>query len=239
MFLNLENRSTQTEIMDDFMMEGELLQRSLDQLASINQWLGGNSVTVNGLEQLWKNTPKTQLITIVDLGCGNGDMLRVVAKLARKQGRTVKLIGIDANRFTVEYARKKSTSYPEISYILDAVPSTTFSNLQYDVLLSTLFFHHLTDEEITTCLTEITAKASMGVVINDLHRNEIAIFLFRLLTLFIPNPMIRQDGITSIKKGFKRSDLNAFVKQLKLANSKISWKWAFRYQWVINNQQSI
>jgi len=239
MFLNLENRSTQTEIMDDFMMEGELLQRSLDQLASINQWLGGNSVTVNGLEQLWKNTPKTQLITIVDLGCGNGDMLRVVAKLARKQGRTVKLIGIDANRFTVEYARKKSTSYPEISYILDAVPSITFSNLQYDVLLSTLFFHHLTDEEITTCLTEITAKASIGVVINDLHRNEIAIFLFKLLTLFIPNPMIRQDGITSIKKGFKRSDLNAFVKQLKLANSKISWKWAFRYKWVINNQQSI
>ncbi len=234
MFLNLAHRSTQTEIMDDFEMEGELLQKTLDRLAWINKWLGGNQVTLNGLNKLLKNIPIEQEITIVDLGCGHGDMLRLIAKLARKKGRKVRLIGIDANDFTIEYARKLSKEYPEISYIKDMIPSDAFSALEYDIVLSTLFFHHFTDKEIISCLKEVTSKAGIGVVINDLHRNEWAVFLFKLLTIFIPNPMIRQDGITSIKRGFKKSDITTYINQLGLVNSKISWKWAFRYQWIIN-----
>ncbi|MEM1123287.1 MAG: methyltransferase domain-containing protein [Bacteroidota bacterium] len=233
MFLNLEKRSTQTEIMDDFDMEGPLLQRSLDKLAWINYWLGGNAVTINGLKKLWKDIPLERELTIVDIGCGNGDMLRVVAKLARKEGRKVKLVGIDANNFTVNYARKQSADYPEISYLTALIPSEEFSSMTYDVVLSTLFFHHFTDEIMLDCLTEITHKAKVGVVINDLHRHEWAIFLFKLLTLFIPNPMIREDGITSIQKAFKKSELQDFDKALGLVNSEIAWKWAFRYQWII------
>jgi len=84
MFLNLKDRSTQTEIMDDFSMEGELLKRTLDQIALINKWLGGNSVTINGLQKLWKDIPLEQEITIVDLGCGNGDMLIIKKFLTYK-----------------------------------------------------------------------------------------------------------------------------------------------------------
>lgn len=237
MFLNLENRSTQTEIMDDFLMEGDLLKRTLDQIAWINQWLGGNRVTINGLNQLWTQTPKHQETTIVDLGCGNGDMLREIANIARKQDRTVKLIGIDANNFTIEYARQLSIEYPEISYLQETIPSTQFSTLEYDVVLSTLFFHHFKDEEMVDCLKEIASKARLGIVINDLHRNEWAVFLFKLLTIFIPNPMVREDGVTSILRGFKRTELETFRKQLRLENSTIKWKWAFRYQWVIRRIQ--
>ena len=233
MFLNLKDRSTQTEIMDDFSMEGELLKRTLDQIALINKWLGGNSVTINGLQKLWKDIPLEQEITIVDLGCGNGDMLRVVANLAQKKGRKVKLIGIDANSFTIDYARKQSINYKEISYLQELIPSEVFSNLAYDIILSTLFFHHFTDKEILASLSEITAKAKVGVVINDLHRNQWAVFLFRLLTIFIPNPMVRKDGVTSILRGFRKSELKAYASQLDLAYSEIRWKWAFRYQWLI------
>ncbi len=235
MFLNLKNRSTQTEIMDDFSMEGQLLERTLDQIAWINKWLGGNHITINGLNKLWKNTPITKEITIVDLGCGNGDMLRVVADLARKENRKVKLIGIDANNFTINYARKLSVDYPEISYIEETIPSEAFSNLTYDIILSTLFFHHFTNKEIIASLIEIITKTRIGVVINDLHRNQWAVFLFRLLTIFIPNPMVRADGVTSILRGFKKSELQNFAQQLKLKNSEIHWKWAFRYQWIIRN----
>jgi len=233
MFINLENRSSQEEIMDDFLMEGDLLKRTLDQIAWINKWLGGNSITLNGLQQLLKNKPANQEITIVDLGCGNGDMLRLVSELARKQGRKIKLIGIDANSFTVSYAQQLSTQYPEISYLQTEIPSKEFSNLQYDIVLATLFFHHFPDKQLLNCLSEITAKATIGAVINDLHRNVWAIFLFRLLTIFIPNPMVRQDGITSILRGFKKSELQTYVSKLSLTNSQITWKWAFRYQWII------
>ena len=143
MFLNLKHRSAETEIMDDFLMEGELLRKTLDQIAWINKWLGGNTITLNGLKKLWKNIPADQELTIVDVGCGNGDMLRLIAEAARKEERTVKLVGIDANNFTINYARKLSTAYPEIRYMQEMIPSVAFSALKYDVVLSTLFFHHL------------------------------------------------------------------------------------------------
>ena len=236
MFLNLKDRSTQTEIMDDFLMEGELLRRTLDQIALINKWLGGNRVTINGLQKLWKDIPLEQELTIVDLGCGNGDMLRVVANLARKEERKVKLIGIDANSFTINYARKQSVNYYEISYLQELIPSDVFSDLTYDIILSTLFFHHFTDKEILSSLAAITSKARVGLVINDLHRCHWAVFLFRLLTIFIPNPMVREDGVTSILRGFRKSELKAYASQLGLVNSEIRWKWAFRYQWLIKGR---
>ncbi len=235
MFLDLKNRSSQTEIMDDFSMEGDLLQRTLDQIAWINKWLGGNRVTIDGLEKLWQDIPLAQEITIVDLGCGNGDMLRVVADLAREKGRNVELIGIDANKFTIDYARKLSIDYQEIRYLQEFVPSEVFSNLDYDIVLSTLFFHHFTDKEILASLTAITSKAKIGLVINDLHRNEWAVFLFKLLTIFIPNPMVRKDGVISILRGFKKSELRKYAHLLGLENSEICWKWAFRYQWLIRS----
>jgi len=235
MFLNLENRSTQSEIMDDFSMKGELLQRTLDQIAWINQWLGGNRVTINGLKTLLETVPGDQEITIIDLGCGSGDMLRAVAQIMRNEKRPARLIGIDANLFTVNYAKALSTAFPEISYLNAMIPSDELSQLNYDIVLGTLFFHHFEDDEMQDCLTQIISKARIGVVINDLHRSNLAIFLFKILTIFIPNPMVREDGVTSIKRGFKRLELRELATKLKVENHSIRWKWAFRFQWIINN----
>jgi hypothetical protein len=45
--------------------------------------------------------------------------------------------------------------------------------------------------------------------------------------------MSKEDGLTSILRGFKKEELIAFSKNLKLDNYTIAWKWAFRYQWII------
>ena len=97
-------------------MEGTLLRDTLDKLGTINKWLGGNRVTLNGITSLLKGKPKTQTYRIVDLGCGHGDMLRLVAQLGRKKGYTFQLVGIDANADTIAYAKALSVDYPEISY---------------------------------------------------------------------------------------------------------------------------
>jgi 2-polyprenyl-3-methyl-5-hydroxy-6-metoxy-1,4-benzoquinol methylase len=234
MFVNTDSRSTAEEIMDNMDMEGDLLQRSLDKLDWFNKWLGGNQITLSGLDQLLEAVPINRTLTIVDMGCGSGDMLRIVAKKMRSAGRSVQLIGIDANAFTVDYARQQSLAFPEITYHCCMIPSTVFDQLDYDILLSTLFLHHLTNEEILPLLEHSVKKARLGIIINDLHRSKLAYLLFQLLTLFIPNPMIRQDGLISILRGFKLPELQAFAQQIKLKNSTIRWRWAFRYQWVIN-----
>ena len=142
MFVNTKYRSTQQEIMDDLSMEGDMLQKTLDQIATINKRLGGNHATINGLHTLLKNEPKDAAISIIDLGCGSGDMLRAVADYGRKNNFTFKLTGIDANEYTVNYARQLSVDYPEISYTKMNILSDEFLSSTSDVVIATLFFHH-------------------------------------------------------------------------------------------------
>lgn len=232
LFLNTTYRSDATELMDDFSMKGELLRDTLDKLGKINKWLGGNHVTLNGLRQLLKNQPKDKVLTIVDLGCGHGDILRLIADFGRKHNYSFELIGIDANQGAIEYADELSVAYEELSFRSVDVFSEEFRAMEYDIVLSTLFLHHLNEDEIHALLNTVTTKAKLGMVINDLHRSSMAYGLFKLLGLVISNHMIVQDGLTSILRAFKRKEIEQISSQLNL-NSKISWKWAFRYQWLI------
>ena len=233
MFINTTYRSTQQEEMDDLSMEGDLLQHTLDQLVLINKRLGGNKATINGLHTLLKTQPKDVTISIVDLGCGSGDILRAVADYGRKNSFTFNLTGIDANAYTVNYARKLSVNYPEISYINMDVQEAAFSGIPFDMVITTLFLHHFTDQEIERLLIPVVKKARIGVVINDLHRSKTAYFLFKVISLFIKNPMVKKDGAISVLRGFKKNELITISKKLNNTVSSVRWKWAFRYQWII------
>ena len=114
--VDTSNRSSEMEIMDDFTMEGVLFRDTLDKLKTINRFLGGNSVTIKGLRKLLENQSKNKTITIIDLGCGNGDMLRYVSKFGRKNNYSFKLIGVDANNAAIEYAKELSKEYSELSF---------------------------------------------------------------------------------------------------------------------------
>ncbi|NRB59635.1 MAG: methyltransferase domain-containing protein [Winogradskyella sp.] len=232
LFIDTTYRSNATEIMDDFSIKGELLRDTLDKLGKINKWLGGNNVTINGVEQLLKDQDKSKTYTIIDLGCGHGDMLRLVADFGRKQGFKFKLIGIDANEDAVAYAQELSNDYAALSFQKLDIFSEEFKDLKYDIALSTLFLHHFKENEIEHMLKQLASNANIGIVINDLHRSTLAYGLFKLLGLFISNDMIVQDGLTSILRSFKRNELESHSDQLQL-KSQIHWKWAFRYQWLI------
>lgn len=218
--------------MDDFSMEGELLRDTLDKLGTINKWLGGNTITLNGIEKLLKGQSKEKTYTIIDLGCGHGDMLRLIADYGRNKNYRFKLVGIDANKDAIDYANELSTNYDELSFQSIDIFSKAFIQLEYDIALSTLFLHHFEEKEILKLLHSLSKTAKLGIVINDLQRSELAYGLFKMLGLFISNNMIVQDGLTSILRSFKRKDLEDLSNQLNL-KSQISWKWAFRYQWLI------
>jgi len=139
LFIDTTHRSNKAEIMDDFSMKGELLRDTLDKLGSINKWLGGNRITINGIEYLLKGQPKDKTYTIIDLGCGHGDILRLVADFGRKKDYKFKLIGIDANQDAVDYANELSEDYPEVSFINEDVFSEAFKDIDYDIALVEAF----------------------------------------------------------------------------------------------------
>lgn len=234
MFINTTQRSTAPEIMDDFLMEGEILRDALDKIASINQLLGGNKVTLEGIKLLIRQQPELRPVHITDIGCGNGDMLRALADYAVKNGLNFKLRGIDANQFTVNHARSLSSGYTNITYECSDIFDQQNPLESCDIILCTLTLHHFSDEDIIVLLQQFRQAASLGFVINDLQRSAVAYHLFQALCfLFRLNYMSREDGLVSILRGFKRADLLTYSKQLMLKNSLIRWKWAFRYQWIV------
>lgn len=232
--LDTKHRTLQEEIMDDFDLHGEELKEALDQIANINRLLGGNRVTLNGIRSLIKNADLSKEMVIIDLGCGNGDMLRKVAQYAKRNRISCKLIGIDANAYTISHARSLSKDYPEISYEVMDLFSDEFTSMKYDIALCTLTLHHFKDKEILYLLNQISQNSRLGVVINDLHRSSLAYRLFQLICLvFRLNDMSRDDGLVSILRGFRRSELEGYGQKLNLKNNNIRWKWAFRFQWII------
>ncbi|PXY42099.1 methyltransferase [Flavobacterium cheongpyeongense] len=234
MSINTKYRTLQAEIMDDFLLQGTELREALDQIARINQLLGGNKITLNGTKEILKRVHKSKTIVIADIGCGNGDMLRMLADYGLKNNLKFKLIGIDANVFTVNYAKALSKEYTNITYLCLDIFSEEFSKIHYDIVLCTLTLHHFTNEQILNIITIFKDKASMGIIINDLHRSKLAYRLFKIICiLFNLKKMPREDGLVSILRGFKKKELEEFSKKLNLLNYTIDWKWAFRYQWII------
>jgi 2-polyprenyl-3-methyl-5-hydroxy-6-metoxy-1,4-benzoquinol methylase len=234
MSINTKYRTDTPEIMDDFTLEGEVLREALDKIAKINQFLGGNSLTLNGVKELILTVPKSRLITIVDVGCGNGDLLRVLSNYGKENNYSFSLIGIDANAFTVNHAKKLSESYSNINFQCEDIFEFDFSQLKCDIILCTLTLHHFKNEEIESLLTTFYANSNLGIVINDLHRSSLAYRLFQIICfLFQLNSMSREDGLTSILRGFKKEELELFSKKLGFKKYIIKWKWAFRYQWII------
>ena len=148
LFIDTTYRSNATEIMDDFSMKGELLRDTLDKLGKINKWLGGNHVTIDGVKQLLNNQDKAKTYTILDLGCGHGDMLRLLADYGRRHGFKFNLMGIDANEDAVAYAQELSSDYSELSFQHLDIFSEEFKSLDFDIALSTLFLHHFKSDDI-------------------------------------------------------------------------------------------
>lgn len=237
MIISTKYRTQETEIMDDFSLHGEELKVALDQIAQINQLLGGNNLTLHGIKRLLKKCNTSQNITIADIGCGNGDMLRMLADFGKKNKLNFRLVGIDANAFTINYAKTLSSEYSNIEFLCEDIFSADFKALKYDIVLCTLTLHHFTNEQILNIITTFNNNAEIGIIINDLHRSKLAYRLFQLICfIFNLNKMSREDGLVSILRGFKKNELEEFSKKLNFKNYTISWKWAFRYQWIIANK---
>ncbi len=229
-------RTDEPEIMDDFDLKGPELEKTLSDLDRINKWLGGNKVTIQGVKKLLKDPGKYkgQVVKIVDVGCGNGALLREIARWGRSKKFKLNLVGIDANKYAIRLAEKQSAFYPEIKYKAYNIFGKDFRKQEYDIILCTLTLHHFKDHEIKDIMNSFFNQARIGIVINDLHRSKKAYYLFKAFCkFFIRNEIARKDGLTSILRGFKKEDLQKFAADIPAQHQQIKWKWAYRYQWVI------
>jgi 2-polyprenyl-3-methyl-5-hydroxy-6-metoxy-1,4-benzoquinol methylase len=226
-------RSTDVEIMDDLACSGEVVHQTLRELETINYLLGGNYVTLDGINQLLGgrlNGP----IRIVDLGCGSGDILRLIRRWSSKKAWNLQLTGIDANPFIVNYALEHTPSSYNIQYEVNDIFSKRFQTEKFDVVVGTLFFHHFSDGQLINFFRQLKHQARIGVVINDIHRNWFSYYSIKWLTRFLSkSSMVKFDAPLSVLRAFTKPELIEILKQAGLVNYTIKWMWAFRWQVVI------
>ena len=220
--------------MDNLTLAADALRQNLDELETINTWLGGYRPVLNALARLKSRWPAGRPLQLADLGSGGGDTLRHVARWAHKNAVPVELTGIDANPFMLEYARAKSTDYPEISYRQSDIFSAGFQAETYDVLTASLFCHHFADDELGGLLRQWAEQARVAVVVNDLHRHWLAYHSIKWLTRLLGGSyLVRHDAPLSVARAFRRADLVQLLARAGLQNYELRWRWAFRWQLII------
>jgi ubiquinone/menaquinone biosynthesis C-methylase UbiE len=220
--------------MDDLDFQGPEMKNLLRDLKTVNKWLGGNNITLDGISKLLKNHSNKKPIKILDVGCGDGELLRKCSDFAEKNNLEFECLGLDFNKNILDYAKKQSKSYQNISFLKVDVFLNAELIPNCDIALCTLFLHHFNNEKIGILLKGLLKKSSKGLVINDLHRNRQAFCFFKLFhKFFLKTKTAKHDGLVSIARGFKKEELEAISRKIPNQQSAIAWRWAYRYQWIL------
>ncbi|MDN3723493.1 methyltransferase domain-containing protein [Aequorivita sp. SDUM287046] len=227
-------RSDQIEIMDDMDFHGEEMKNLLADLFTVNKWLGGNTITIDGLIKIIKDHSNKGPIILLDIGCGDGALLRRCTEFGRRHNLTFECIGLDFNQNIINIAKNQSEKYPNIRFEKVDVFLNKELIPNCDIAICSLFLHHLENNKIEDLLKVLIRKSDMGLIINDLHRSRYAFELFKIFgQLFLKTKTARHDGLVSIARGFKKSELMQLSYKIPNQKSEINWRWAFRYQWIL------
>jgi len=225
----LQQRSYQKEFLDRDDIPFEDIKRNMQELDFINTKLGGHDITLDGIVTLIKDQIHfNSMLNIVEIGCGGGDNLRAIRNWAERIHFPVQLKGIDINPECIAYAKQQKRNRG-IEFITSDYKNLLFDQ-KADIIFSSLFCHHFTEEELVFMLKWMRQNSHLGFFINDLHRHWLAYYSIKLLTkLFSKSYLVKNDAPLSVQRGFKRKEWNIIFKQAGIRNFNCKWQWAFRW----------
>ena len=173
-------------------------------LAQVNRLTLASRPTLHWLDRLVAAHPPTEPLRIVDVGFGFGDMLRRVARWATRRGIAVQLTGIDLNPHAARAARE----FTSANVAIDWITGDAFSYTEpADVILSSLFTHHLSEPDVVRFLAWMDSVARRGWFINDLVREKTPLQLFTVLSRLARwHRFVRHDGPVSFRRSFREAD---------------------------------
>lgn len=223
--IDLSYRHTTKELMDRDDIPFADMAETLKELDIINTKLGGHAITISGLKKLIAG--KKELV-IAEIGCGGGDNLRVIYRYCKGANINVKLIGIDINPECVKYASKRNKDLPA-TWICSDYAQWKFEE-QPDIIFSSLFCHHFTNEQLVPMLRWLSLNSKIGFFINDLQRHRLAYYLIKNITRFFSRSyLVRNDAAISVSRGFSKNDWLKLFHDAGLMIPTITWRWAFRW----------
>lgn len=226
--MQLQSRSYEKEFLDDSEIATKDLYQTLKELHVINTYLGGYKASLSGLRSILKTG--NPIRNILDIGFGGGDSIKQLAKYADSHDLKLFFYGVDLKSDCVNYAEENLSTIPNKKLICDDYRNISPDLLaQIDVIHCSLFLHHLTDEEIIGLFKFGRAHGCI-VLANDLHRNWMAYYSIKFLTaLFSKSWLVKNDASLSVRRSFKKSELEWMLREAGYKDYSVTWSWAFRY----------
>ena len=201
-FLLRKRRPDLVECMDRPDCHGETLDRTFAAFRHVNRMLSG-----------WGRLYRTcirpalergRMNTLLDVGCGGGDVLVQLVRAAKRDGYTVTGIGVDPDPRAISWAQSAWRHEPDVQFRESSLDGMDES---FDVVVSNHVLHHLSDIEAEWFLKQSLACASRVVVHNDISRNATGLVLFQAVRIFFPRTFIGADGTVSIRRSFRMKEL--------------------------------
>ncbi|HET7103626.1 MAG TPA: methyltransferase domain-containing protein [Terracidiphilus sp.] len=206
-------RAQLTEWMDEPCAYAEFRACLLD-LMQVNRTVLSYRPTLRWLENF--TASGVLPLHIVDTGSGAGDMLRRIEAWAQRRSMAVRLTGIDANPHAARAACEFTDAGSTIEWIT-CEASNYKPAARIDIVISSLFTHHLADAEIVSYLQWMERTASRGWFINDLRRARLPYYMFKLLARCMRwHRFVRHDGPISIQRSFTEADWRAYAQHAGL-----------------------
>jgi len=221
MFDRFRQRSHELENLDKGTYTPAEYEGCLVELRRVNEWLGD----VKALrESLLQEIEGKQLrsFSVLDVGAGSGELLRVTARWARETNRRASLVGLELSERSARAIQQESADFPEISAVRGDGLKLPFPDNCFDYLIQSLTLHHFDDASAVELIREMNRVAARGIFIIDLHRDPVAyLFYTTVARLFLHNRLIREDGALSILRSFKPEELAELGRQAGLVNSTV------------------
>lgn len=184
----------------------------LHDLARVNRW---TFTAWPSLAFLNRAVGDARRFRLLDVGFGDGDVLRAIARWAGKRGIEAELVGVDLNEKSLAAARAATPADLAIDYragdYLDQADA-------FDFIISSQTTHHMTDEQLLAFIRHMEAEARAGWLICDLHRHGFAHWGFPILArLLRVHRIVREDGQLSIARSFRPADWRTILGEAGIA----------------------
>lgn len=199
-----EERLLKAEYLDGKNCDPELIRKSHMFMRIVNKYLGGTQCVKSFIGQLAKN----ESLKILDIGSGTCDIPIEIAKWAKDI--QVQIICIEKNKNAFSLGRQAviSSGLKNIQ-IIQADIFEFEPEEMFDYAISSMFFHHLTQEQIKNLIIRLRKFVRKSIFINDLHRSFLNYYSCSLLWPLVHRDVLH-DALLSIRKGFRSDELKQF-----------------------------
>jgi 2-polyprenyl-3-methyl-5-hydroxy-6-metoxy-1,4-benzoquinol methylase len=227
---DLRHRNRQPELMDDPALDAEQHRHALNGLSRVNRFSRSTAILWPAIREVVGHTSSRPL-RILDIASGGGDVAIGLAARARRSKVDVQITGCDISPLAVEHATQlvQQFQFSNLQFLEEDAIHGTLDG-PYDIVMCSLFLHHLPEDDACILLRRMQELATHRVLVNDLRRTQIGYVLAwagcRLLTR---SPIVHTDGPLSVRAAFSIDEVRQLAEESGLNGATITTHWPQRF----------